>query len=129
MKKVSRGAVRVEKPEITIGVDLGDRFSHYCMLNEDGDAIESGRIQTTEEALRRHFEGEPTMRFALECGTHSPLDDVSYQLFDFAARFLPRRIHANCRGSGQRVSSTPRSSQSANSNSAMNPTGKITIFA
>ena len=72
MKKVSRGAVRMEKPEITIGLDLGDRFSHYCMLNEDGDAIESGRIQTTEEALRRHFEGEPTIRFALECGTHSP---------------------------------------------------------
>jgi transposase len=22
--------------------------------------------------MRRHFEGEPTMRFALECGTHSP---------------------------------------------------------
>ena len=62
----------MEKPEITIGVDLGDRFSHYCMLNGDGDAVESGRIQTTEEALRRHFEGEPTMRFALECGTHSP---------------------------------------------------------
>jgi transposase len=42
------------------------------MLNSDGDAIETGRIQTTEEALRRHFEGEPTMRIALECGTHSP---------------------------------------------------------
>jgi transposase len=62
----------MEKPQITIGLDLGDRFSHYCMLNEDGDAIESGRMQSTEEALRRHFEGEPTMRFALECGTHSP---------------------------------------------------------
>jgi transposase len=42
------------------------------MLNEDGDAIETGRIQTTEAALRRHFEGEPAMRIALECGTHSP---------------------------------------------------------
>jgi len=72
MKKVSRGTGRMEQPEITMGLDLGDRFSHYCMLNEDGDAIESGRIQSTEVALRRHFEGEPTMRFALECGTHSP---------------------------------------------------------
>src|SRR5450432_1815992 len=72
MKKVSRAAAGMEKPQITIGLDLGDRFSHYCMLNEDGDAIESGRIQSTEEALRRHFEGEPRMRFALECGTHSP---------------------------------------------------------
>ena len=72
MKKVSRGAGQKEKPAMTIGLDLGDRFSHYCMLNEDGDAIESGRIQTTEEALRRHFAGEPAMRIALECGTHSP---------------------------------------------------------
>src|SRR5271155_3715411 len=72
MKKVSRGAGRMEKPEITVGLDLGDRFSHYCMLNGDGDAIESGRIQSTEEAIRCHFEGEPAMRFALECGTHSP---------------------------------------------------------
>jgi len=72
MKKVSRAATGKEKPAFTIGLDLGDRFSHYCMLNEDGDAVESGRIQTTEAALRRHFEGEPTMRIALECGTHSP---------------------------------------------------------
>jgi transposase len=62
----------MEKPEITVGLDLGDRFSHYCMLNSDGDAIETGRIQSTEAALRRHFAGEPLMRIALECGTHSP---------------------------------------------------------
>ncbi len=72
MKKVIRAATGKEKPEITVGFDLGDRFSHYCMLNADGDAIESGRMQTSEAALRRHFEGEPTMRIALECGTHSP---------------------------------------------------------
>jgi transposase len=72
MKKVSRAAGQKEQPEYTIGLDLGDRFSHYCMLNGDGEAVETGRIQTTEEALRRHFEGEPTMRIALECGTHSP---------------------------------------------------------
>ena len=71
MKKGSRTTTRMEKPGITIGLDLGDRFSHYCMLNSDGDAIETGRIPTTEAALRRHFEGEPAMRIALECGTHS----------------------------------------------------------
>src|SRR5487761_1521778 len=72
MRKGSRTSTGMEKPEITIGLDLGDRFSHYCMINNDGDVIETGRIQTTEAALRRHFEGEPTMRIALECGTHSP---------------------------------------------------------
>jgi transposase len=81
----------MEKPEITIGLDLGDRFSHYCMLNSDGDAIESGRIQTTEEALRRHFEGKPAMRFALACGTHSPwisrlLEQLGHQVIVANAR-------------------------------------------
>ena len=42
MKKVSRTAAQMEKPEITVGLDLGDRFSHYCMLNSDGDALECG---------------------------------------------------------------------------------------
>ena len=29
-------------------------------------------MKSTEAALRRHFEGEPCLRIALECGTHSP---------------------------------------------------------
>jgi len=61
-----------EKPEMTMGLDIGDRYSHYCLLNQPGDVVEEGRIQSTEAALRRHLEGEPRMRIALECGTHSP---------------------------------------------------------
>lgn len=76
MKKVSKQTQRMEashaKPTMTVGLDMGDRFSNYCLLNEEGDVVEEGRIQSTEAALRRHFEGEPRMRIALECGTHSP---------------------------------------------------------
>jgi hypothetical protein len=61
----------VEQPSITVGLDLGDRFSQYCMLNRDSEVVETGRIQTSKAALRRHFEGEPTMRVAVQCGTHS----------------------------------------------------------
>jgi hypothetical protein len=35
------------------------------VLNPEGEAIEEGRIQSTEAALRRHFAGEPRMRLAL----------------------------------------------------------------
>lgn len=42
-----------------MGLDLGDRFSHYCGLNQDGEVVEEGRIPTREAALRRQFEGEP----------------------------------------------------------------------
>lgn len=76
MKKVSKSTQQMEathgKPLMTVGLDMGDRFSHYCLLNGDGDVVEEGRIQSTEAALRRHFEGEPCLRIALECGTHSP---------------------------------------------------------
>lgn len=75
MKKLTRNQRQPEwkqKPAITVGLDLGDRFSHYCMLNEDGDVVEEGRIATNEEAMRRHFEGESRQRVAMECGTHSP---------------------------------------------------------
>lgn len=74
MKKVSKVEQPKEagKPAITVGLDLGDRYSHYCVLNEEGAVIEEGRMQSTEIAFRRHFEGEPRYRIALECGTHSP---------------------------------------------------------
>ena len=60
-----------EKPEMTVGIDLGDRFSRYCVVNQEGEVIEEGRVQTTMVALERHFTGE-RQRIAMECGTHSP---------------------------------------------------------
>lgn len=70
--RTTRSAEWKEKPAFTVGIDLGDRFSHYCVLNQDGEVIEEGRIPTREAALRRQFEGEPRQRIAMECGTHSP---------------------------------------------------------
>lgn len=72
MKKHNRESEWKERPERTVGVDLGDRFSHYCVLNRDGEVIEEGRIRTSEEAFRRHWEGEARQRIVMETGTHSP---------------------------------------------------------
>jgi transposase len=76
MKKVSKQQRAMEtakdKPGMTMGLDLGDRYSRYCLLNEECEVVEEGRIQNTESAFRRHFEGELRLRIALECGTHSP---------------------------------------------------------
>src|ERR1017187_59642 len=76
MKKVIKQTQRMEatdgKPVLTMGLDMGDRFSHYCLLNEEGDVVEEGRMQSTEAAFKRHFASEARMRIALECGTHSP---------------------------------------------------------
>jgi transposase len=98
MKKVSRELPKMEagiaKPEMTVGLDLGDRYSHYCLLNSDGEVIEEGRVQSTEAALRRHFEGEDCLRIALECGTHSPwvsrlLNALGHQVIVANARQIP----------------------------------------
>jgi len=76
MKKRSKAMWEMEagndKPAMTMGLDLGDRYSRYCLLNEESEVVEEGRIQSTEAALRRHFEGEARQRIALECGWQSP---------------------------------------------------------
>jgi transposase len=72
MKKSSREREWQERPARTIGIDLGDRFSRYCVLNSEGEVIEEGRVRTQEEALRQHWEGEPSLRMVMETGTHSP---------------------------------------------------------
>jgi len=98
MKKVSKVVGQMEtakdKPTITVGLDLGDRYSRYCLLNEEGEVVEEGRIQSTETAFRRHFEGEARQRIALECGTHSPwvsrlLKTLGHQVIVANARKIP----------------------------------------
>jgi hypothetical protein len=57
---------------MTAGVDLGDRFSSPCGLETVSGEIKSEwRMPTPREGLARHFEGQPSMRIALEVGTQS----------------------------------------------------------
>jgi transposase len=74
IKKISnsRELTKVTKAKQSVGLDLGDRFTHYCVLNEEGELIEEGRMQTTESSFVKHFSGEFAMRIAMEAGTHSP---------------------------------------------------------
>lgn len=55
-----------------VGLDVGDRQSHYCVLDLDGSVVAEGQVKTTEASLRVLFEGKGRMRIALEAGTHSP---------------------------------------------------------
>jgi transposase len=57
---------------MTIGVDLGDRYSQLCVLDERGEVCEEGRIATTERAMRKRFEGMARCRVVIEVGSHSP---------------------------------------------------------
>lgn len=58
---------------MTVGLDLGDRFSSACVLDTgSGELLQEWRLRTTRAALARRFAGQPAMRIALEVGTHSP---------------------------------------------------------
>ena len=59
-------------------MDLGDRFSQYCILNEAGEVIGERNVPTTRKGIEEVFRGIPRSRVALETGTHSPW--VSRQL-------------------------------------------------
>ena len=57
---------------LTIGLDLGDRFSEGRVLNGKGEVIEAFRVRTVEGALSSRLSSYPASRVVLEVGTHSP---------------------------------------------------------
>jgi predicted NBD/HSP70 family sugar kinase len=57
---------------LTIGVDLGDRWSFYCVLNEAGKIILEQKVATKPEAIKQAFTKIPRSLIALETGKHSP---------------------------------------------------------
>ena len=82
MKKISTVAIEriqiFKENQLTIGLDLGDRTSHYCILNEAGEVILESKLPTTPKGIEEVFSRIPRSRIALETGTHSPW--VSRQL-------------------------------------------------
>jgi transposase len=58
-------------PALTVGMDVGDRFSHLHFLDADGECAEEGRVRTTPDALRGRFEALAPARVVIEAGTHS----------------------------------------------------------
>lgn len=57
---------------LTVGLDLGDRVSHFVVLDTEGRIVEEGGVATTEPALKKQFASRPPIRIAIETGTHSP---------------------------------------------------------
>ncbi len=58
--------------KMTIGIDLGDRYSYFYTLDSAGENTESGRVQTTKSALEKRFRNGEAARVVIEAGTHSP---------------------------------------------------------
>jgi transposase len=65
-------AVARKRGPITIGMDLGDKISRYCVLGENGERLSEGSVATTRKAMAQKFAGMRRCRVAMEVGTHSP---------------------------------------------------------
>ena len=80
MKKRSRSQ-KNQKPtvktkgtqeRVTIGMDLGDKTSRYCMLSSEGEILREGQVTTTKAGIVEAFGSLGRARIAIEVGTHSP---------------------------------------------------------
>ena len=67
MKKLSKMPKQVGE---TIGIDLGDKVSRYCIIDANGDVVEEGSFRNQVSSIEIHFGGEPR-RIALEAGAQS----------------------------------------------------------
>ena len=89
MKKISTmqasSSEILKEQKLTIGVDLGDRWSFYCVLDEAGKIILEQKVATTPEAMKQAFGKIPQSLITLETGTHSPwvsrlLTELGYEV-------------------------------------------------
>jgi transposase len=42
--------------KLTVVIDLGDEWSHCCLLDEEGEIVDQCRVKTTREAMKAGFE-------------------------------------------------------------------------
>ena len=86
---------------IWIGVDLGDRWSQVCFVDDTGEVVERTRVRTTPEGMREHFAHRAGVPIAIEASTHSPwvsrlLTDCGLEVTVANAREV-RKIHQSNR--------------------------------
>lgn len=84
----------------TIGLDLGDRFTHGCVLDAAAQIIERLRFPTTPEGLEKLFGTRAACRIVIEVGTHSPwvsrvLEGMGHQVIVANAREVVSIAHSS----------------------------------
>lgn len=72
MKKHSTAEQSWKRGGVTIGMDVGDKRSRYCVLDRNGEIVEEGEVGSTRQAMGQVFGSLGRCRMAIEVGTHSP---------------------------------------------------------
>jgi hypothetical protein len=57
---------------LTVGVDLGDQWSRYCIVGLHGETLSEGSLQTRPAEVAEFFQALTPARVVIEVGTHSP---------------------------------------------------------
>lgn len=67
--------MKTKKPaveKLTIGLDLGDRRHHACVLDEAGEIVAEETIVNSREVITAFSARYAGATFVMETGTHSP---------------------------------------------------------
>ena len=59
------------RDRLTVGVDLGDKWSNFCILGLDGEKLTEGELRTTPQDFAEFFQAMAGARVIMEVGTHS----------------------------------------------------------
>src|SRR6185436_10487260 len=59
------------RDRLTVGVDLGDKWSNFCIVGLDGETLTEGELRTTQEDFAELFQSLAAARVVMEVGTHS----------------------------------------------------------
>lgn len=104
-RSLAKSSVQAGVPEVTIGIDMGDRKHSICAIDAPGETIDERQITNTRESLRRLSKKHPGARIIIEVGSHSPwtsrfLQDLGHEVIVANPRKF-RAIYLNDRKSDE----------------------------
>ena len=95
---------------LTVGVDWGDQWSHYCILGLQGERLSQGQVQTRQAEVAEFFHALPPARVAMEVGTHSAwMQEIIAGEGHEVVVANPRLMEGSKLASARMIGSMPRS--------------------
>ena len=68
---MTNSTVSQSHSQLTIGMDLGDKISDFCVLGADGQILEEARVASSPEAFAKDLARFRGSKLYLEVGTHA----------------------------------------------------------
>jgi transposase len=85
-QRLERQPAKRQPVSFCIGIDLGDKNSNYCIMDDEAEIRVEGVIAMTANEFRAYFSAIPRSRIAMEVGTHSPwisalLENLGHEVY------------------------------------------------